>query len=107
MTSPDSKSQFRRRQDAWIERSEIASRQGQAELARIAMILAEGYHQLLEANLDIGESDQMLKANILRKQIEASEQHRTMCVEHGLSDAAIDTTYEIQAMEAELLALFK
>ncbi len=53
------------------------------------------------------EPDYLRRARRLRKTLEASEQHRTMCAEHGLDDSAIDATYEIQEIERELIELVK
>lgn len=100
--------------EAWNERAEIARRQKQDDVVSAALKLATSYQEMLptdedgSGNIDLdAEADFMKEANLLRKQIESSEQHRTMCVEHGLSDAAIDATYEIQALERKLVALVK
>lgn len=92
--------------DAWNERAEIARRQKQDDVVAASLKLASAYQRILPADMN-AEADFMKEANLLRKQIESSEQHRTMCVEHGLSDAAIDATYEIQALEKKLVALVK
>ncbi len=69
--------------------------------------LSRGDSLTAESDAAINEPEILRKANLFRKQIEASEQHRTMCVEHGLGDAAIDATYEIQAMEKQLVDLIQ
>lgn len=69
------------------------------------MDLASAYENL--QGPDYVESELLTKANWLRKRIESAEQHRTMSAEHGLGDEAIDTTYEIQAMERELVKLVR
>ena len=88
---------------AWAERASIARRQRQDDVAAASEAIKAIYERLMEAP---SEAPAFLeKANLLRKQIEATEQHRTMCVEHGLSDAAIDATYEIQELEKKLVEL--
>lgn len=87
----------------WLERASIAEKQGQKDLQAAANTFAS-YCEFLSNISEKRETPAFIKtANTLRKKIEASERHRTMCVEHGLSDAAIDATYEIQSMEKELL----
>lgn len=88
---------------AWTERAEIARKQGQSQLVEVAMRIASMYQELESSNG--AEPDYLRKANILRKRIEATEQHRTMSVEHGLSDEAIDATHEIQELERQLIEL--
>lgn len=89
----------------WLERAGIASRQNQHELEAAYKTIA-AFCELLSHKQDYKQTPEFLKAaNTLRKSIEAGEQHRTMCVEHGLSDAAIDATYEIQGLEKKLLEL--
>jgi hypothetical protein len=89
----------------WLERGEIARKQKQNELLAATTKIVAIYEGLLDSAEDPGESTLLRKANGLRKRIESAEQHRTMCAEHGLSDAAIDATYEIQSMEKELVDL--
>lgn len=89
---------------AWTQRQAIANKLGQDDVAAAAQAVVSAYTNLLDSAKD-GEPEMLLKANVLRKRIEASEQHRTMCVEHGLSNAAIDATYEIQELERQLVAL--
>lgn len=89
---------------AWLERAEIARREGRREVAEAAEKVATGYRELT------GEQDEpayLSKANLLRKRIESTEQHRTMAAEHGLSNEAIDSTYEIQELERELIDLVR
>lgn len=88
---------------AWRRRSEIARANGQVELAEAAARLAGYCGKLLESGSEIPEH--LNQINVLRKRIEASEAHRTMSAEHGLNDEAIDTTYEIQELERELVSL--
>jgi phage shock protein A len=88
----------------WSERAEIALRQGQTDLVMAVNTIISIYDSLA-ATPELTEPEILIKVNLLRKQIEASEQHRTMCVEHGLSDAAIDATYEIQDLEKQLIKL--
>jgi hypothetical protein len=90
----------------WSERAEIARKQGQDDVIAAAELLALMCEKL-NATPEAEEPEVLRKANLLRKKIEASERHRTMCVEHGLSDAAIDATYEIQALEKELVEVVK
>jgi hypothetical protein len=92
-----------RRWSAWLERAEIARKQGQEDVIRASLELASAYEQLSPP--DYIESELLVKANLLRKQIESSEQHRTMSVEHGLGNEAIDVTLEIQELEKQLVAL--
>lgn len=88
----------------WVERASIADRQGQEDLQFACKALSSLCE--LYAGSPAEKTPEFVKdANKIRKKIEASERHRTMCVEHGLSDAAIDATYEIQGLEKELLAL--
>lgn len=88
----------------WTERAGINERQGQSDLASAALTIAWFCKFLSECSVE--KLPEFIKeANTLRKKIEASERHRTMCVEHGLSDAAIDATYEIQSMEKRLLSI--
>lgn len=96
-----------RQLSAWRERAEIASRDGNAALADAAAALATKYNQLVESAVPELEPAVFAAANLLRRKIEASEQHRTMSVEHGLGDEAIDVTLEIQEMEKELVALVR
>ena len=105
----------------WSERVEIARRQNQDDMVAAAQYVVSTYEKLQSASSgaggassgtggalgSIGEPAFLAPANVLRKRIESSEQHRTMCVEHGLSDAAIDATYEIQQMEKELIELVR
>jgi len=90
---------------AWSDRVEIARRQGQEEVVKASLLMLDYYDSKLDASYE--DPEVVAKANLLRKRIESSEQHRTMCVEHGLSDAAIDATYEIQDMEKQLVALLQ
>lgn len=98
----------------WSERVEIARRQNQDEMVAVAQYIVSTYEKLQSAG-EVGggtpggmaEPAFLAPVNVLRKRIESSEQHRTMCVEHGLSDAAIDATYEIQQMEKELIELVR
>lgn len=94
-----------RRISAWSERAEIADRQRQGDVMQAALKLKVAYEALLESEVD--EPDLLITANLLRKRIEASEQHRTMAAEHGLNDEAIDATFEIQAMEKQLVELVR
>lgn len=91
----------------WKERAEIAQRQGQDDVRAAALKMVSAYEKLAEDSSEAEEPDVLKQANLLRKKIESSEQHRTMCVEHGLSDAAIDATYEIQQMERDLVTLLQ
>jgi hypothetical protein len=88
----------------WSERVEIARRQNQEEMVAAAQYVVSTYEKLQSG---MAEPAFLAPVNVLRKRIESSEQHRTMCVEHGLSDAAIDATYEIQQMEKELIELVR
>jgi hypothetical protein len=92
----------------WSERAEIARKQGQDELVTAALEL-KAMCEALSGSADTADKrpELLVKANRLRNEIEAGEQHRTMCVEHGLSDAAIDATYEIQALEKKLISLMQ
>ncbi len=99
------KQALERKISAWSERARIADKQQQVEVMQAAMELVSAYEALIESN---GEEPELLvKANLLRKRIEACEQHRTMAAEHGLSDEAIDATYEIQEMEKKLIELVR
>jgi hypothetical protein len=89
----------------WTERGEIARKQSQDELLGAVIKIIAIYEELLVSDEDPGQSTLLIRVNGLRKRIEAAEQHRTMCAEHGLSDAAIDATYEIQSLEKELVDL--
>ena len=89
---------------AWSQRAEIARRHGQDAVADAATVLVSEYGKFIAAGLE-SEPAVFAAANTLRRKIEASEQHRTMSVEHGLGDEAIDVTLEIQEMEKELVAL--
>lgn len=89
---------------AWIERASIARKYGNEQFAAASDELASRYKTLIEQD-EQSEPDTLTKARQLRKTLEASEQHRTMCVEHGLSDAAIDATYEIQEIESQIVHL--
>lgn len=95
----------------WSERVEIARRQNQNDMMAVAEYIVAAYDKLrgsgADASTAAAEPAFLGPANVLRKRIESSEQHRTMCVEHGLSDAAIDATYEIQQMEKELVELVR
>lgn len=91
----------------WSERAQIARKQGQEDLEAAALELMSLCESLSKSAGELNKPDILIKANLLRKQIEAGEKHRTMCVEHGLSDAAIDATYEIQALEKELVTLIQ
>jgi len=88
----------------WSERADIAQKQGQQDMVTASMSIISLYESL-SLTPEMNEPEVLIKLNLLRKQIEASEQHRTMCVEHGLSDAAIDATYEIQDLEKQLVEL--
>lgn len=92
---------------AWRERADIARRDGHQAVAEAAAALSEKYSQLVESDAPEAEPALFADANLLRRKIEASEQHRTMSVEHGLGDEAIDVTLEIQEMEKELVALVR
>lgn len=92
---------------AWRERVEIARRDGNGVVASAAHALAEKYRELVESASPEPEPASVAAANLLRRKIEAAEQHRTMSVEHGLGDEAIDVTLEIQEMERELVALVR
>jgi hypothetical protein len=92
---------------AWQERVEIASRDGQNAVADAAAVLAAKYCQLVDSDGSEAEPAILSAANLLRRKIEASEQHRTMAVEHGLGDEAIDVTLEIQGLERELVDLVR
>ncbi len=89
----------------WTERAESARKHGQEDLMAAALELASMCQTLSKSPTEINQPDVLIRANLLRKQLEASEQHRTMCVEHGLGDAAIDATYEIQRLGKELVTL--
>lgn len=89
----------------WSERIEIARRQNQDDMVAVAQYIVAAYEK--QPSESGPEPAFLGPANVLRKRIESSEQHRTMCVEHGLSDAAIDATYEIQQMERELIELVR
>ncbi|MBY0551469.1 MAG: hypothetical protein K2W95_29580 [Candidatus Obscuribacterales bacterium] len=95
----------RRHLAAWRERAAIASRDGHQAFADAAAALSAKYSQLVELDVPEAEPAMFAAANLLRRKIEASEQHRTMSVEHGLNDEAIDVTIEIQEMEKELVTL--
>lgn len=90
---------------AWNDRVEIARRQSQDEVVKAALLMVDYYDTKLDPTYE--DPEVVAKANLLRKRIESSEQHRTMCVEHGLSNAAIDATYEIQDMEKQLVVLLQ
>lgn len=81
----------------------MARQYGRQEMCDIATELAQQYKGLLIAHEN--EPDILQKAHRIRRKLEASEQYRTMCVEHGLNDSAIDVTYEIQELESKLIAL--
>lgn len=89
----------------WQERASISRQYANEALASACDYLVKQYELLLNSESESSESELMLKAQRFRKMIEASEQHRTMCVEHGLDDSAIDATYEIQEIEGKLIAL--
>jgi hypothetical protein len=89
----------------WNERAEIARTQGQDDVRAAALKVVSVYERLASDTTESDEPESLKEALVLRKRIESSEQHRTMCVEHGLSDAAIDATYEIQQLERDLVAL--
>ena len=88
----------------WQERARIAREYNNDALAAACDYLVQEYQLLLKSEEE-HENEFLLKALRLRKMMEASEQHRTMCVEHGLSDSAIDATYEIQEIERKIIAL--
>jgi hypothetical protein len=88
----------------WTERAEIARKQQQADVAEVAERLIMAYEDLMDQD-EQPEPEVMARANNLRNRIEATEQHRTMAAEHGLGNEAIDSTYEIQALEKELVEL--
>jgi hypothetical protein len=93
----------------WTQRAEESRKHGHSEVAAAATTVAAIYEQLL-SNAESEWTEQaplLIQANLIRKKIEASEQHRSMCVEHGLSDAAIDATYEIEALEKQLVSLVR
>lgn len=91
----------------WLERAEIARAHDNVEVASAAEKIAGICQGLLECQRESERPEILRQANRIRKQIESSEQHRTMCVEHGLSDAAIDATYEIQELEKQLVAVIR
>ncbi|MBX9689221.1 MAG: hypothetical protein K2X27_21105 [Candidatus Obscuribacterales bacterium] len=91
----------------WSQRAEIAESQGQIDLLEAIQQLISMLNSSSKPTNEISISEFLARATLLRKKIEAGEQHRTMCVEHGLSDAAIDETYEIQALEKALIELIK
>jgi hypothetical protein len=101
----DSKPHNKDDRSAWTDRVEIARRQNQEAVMKAALLMVDYYDSKLSPTDE--DPDVVTKANLLRKRIESSEQHRTMCVEHGLSDAAIDATYEIQDIEKQLVALLQ
>lgn len=101
-----SNSRFEQEIAAWVEREFIARKYGSAELADCATVLVRKYQELLAAEAQ-EEPEPLTRARRLRRTLEASEQHRTMCVEHGLNDSAIDVTYEIQNIEKQLVELVK
>ena len=90
---------------AWAERSDMSRQYGKDPLARACSELAARYKKLLGEAENATESEELVSARNLRRKIEAAEQHRTMCAEHGLNDAAIDATYEIEELEQEIVAL--
>lgn len=105
-TATDARNQLiAKRISAWSERAEIANKQTQVDVMQAALALASVYEALIQSNVD--EPELLIKANLLRKRIEASEQHRTMAAEHGLSNEAIDATLEIQEMERNLVELVR
>lgn len=87
----------------WRERAGIARQYDNEKFALACDFFANLCESLLKS--ERSQTDFLLKARHLRKKLEASEQHRTMCVEHGLNDSAIDTTYEIQEIETSLMAM--
>lgn len=101
----NAKDRQRKQLAAWRERALIANRDGHEAVAEVAAFLAAKYSEFLESEVPQTEPSMFTSANLLRRKIEASEQHRTMSVEHGLGDEAIDVTLEIQEMERELIAL--
>jgi hypothetical protein len=103
MSVDDRKQRMRSIAGIWSERAIIAGKHGQTDLAEVSLWLASKYQQLGDSELE--EPEVLARANLLRKRIESSEQHRTMSVEHGLGDEAIDVTYEIQELERELVVL--
>lgn len=105
MNSEDRQKQLQSLVAVWEERAQIATRQGTENVAKAALHIASAYKALVDADTESEEPAFLADADLLRKRIESSEQHRTMCVEHGLSDAAIDATYEIQKLERDLVAL--
>src|SRR5687768_4183433 len=105
MSANDRKRRMRNIAGIWSERATTAGKHGQADVEQVAMWLASKYQELVDS--DAEEPEVLVNANLLRKRIESSEQHRTMSVEHGLGDEAIDVTYEIQELEKELVALVR
>jgi hypothetical protein len=89
----------------WSQRVEIARKHGQQDVAAASTKICTLYKQALDNNQQPTHNQLLSKADAIRKRIEAAEQHRTMCAEHGLNDAAIDATYEIQALERRLVEL--
>lgn len=96
---------MRARMEAWTQRAQDCAALGSVEVAQAARVIVAAYEKLLES----GESEppDLVQANKLRKRIEAAEAHRTMSAEHGLSNEAIDVTYEIRELESELVALIQ
>lgn len=109
MTNDDNinREKQRRHLAAWRERAEIARREGHLEVADAADTLSAEYKRLVESEIPQPDPAILSAANLLRRKIEASEQHRTMSVEHGLGNEAIDVTLEIQEMERELVELVR
>jgi hypothetical protein len=104
MSDPD-QDKVTRNIHAWTERAEIARKQGQDDVVEICDDLVAIYQSLAGGTAVAPEM--LAKANLLRKRIESTEQHRTMSVEHGLGNEAIDATYEIKELENELLELVR
>ena len=90
--------------ERWNDRLRLSNQQNNQGLCNaIEKILA--LYNAMESSEIAFDNERLRTANHLRKQIESSEQHRTMCAEHGLNDAAIDTTLEIQELENQLIQL--
>jgi len=104
MNDTDREARFKALIEHWRNRIQIAEKQKQHDVVEAAARIVDAYEKLLESQ-STGEPAFLAQANNLRKKITASEQHRTMCVEHGLSDTAIDATLEIQELEKQLVAL--
>lgn len=105
MNETDQETRFKTLIAHWSNRVQIAEKQKQLDVVEAVFQIIRVYETLLECQSQDEEPAFLEQANTLRKKITASEQHRTMCVEHGLSDTAIDATLEIQDLEKQLVAL--